>query len=311
MPPAPEARDRFGDKREAEVFQEMEAEHPAKADGHVGIAGKIVIDLHQIRRRRNPRAAHGQVRPIQSEQRIHQQTQVVCQYRLFAEAHQEAVHARHEIRPVFHAPFNFVRYCLIAHDRAGDQLREERHIQANVEEALLHLAVAAIDVDDIAHRLEGKERYADGQRDFRHGERQIEPRPNVAQQPAQVFICAQQPKIQHHRQHQRELGVPAVFPLFLAVNPQRQQPVHCNGRHHNRHKLRLSPGIEAQRGYGEEHIARLAPFFQNRVARQHKGEKEIQEHIAGKYHTELLLNSSGNTAQMHLCSGEWCARPCP
>ena len=35
------------------------------------------------------------------------------------------MHARHEIRHVFHAVFDFIRDGLIAHDGARDQLRKE------------------------------------------------------------------------------------------------------------------------------------------------------------------------------------------
>ena len=51
-----------------------------------------------------------------------------------------------------------------AHDRAGDDVREERQVGREVEERP-GLEVAAVDVDDVAEGLEREERDADRQRD--------------------------------------------------------------------------------------------------------------------------------------------------
>ena len=45
VPAAPELGDGPGDHRVVEVLQEVESEHPAQADGHVRITGKIEVYL--------------------------------------------------------------------------------------------------------------------------------------------------------------------------------------------------------------------------------------------------------------------------
>ena len=45
MPPSPELRNAFGNIWIVEVFREPEAQHMAHADCHIGIAGKIKINL--------------------------------------------------------------------------------------------------------------------------------------------------------------------------------------------------------------------------------------------------------------------------
>ena len=53
-------------------------------------------------------------------------------------------------------------------DRAGHQVREERDEHGDVEQAAPRAQLAAIDVDRVAHRLEGVERDADRQDDAQH-----------------------------------------------------------------------------------------------------------------------------------------------
>ena len=54
MPAPPEIRDAGGGVGIAEVFREVETKHPAEADRHIGIAGKIEIDLEGERRKADP-----------------------------------------------------------------------------------------------------------------------------------------------------------------------------------------------------------------------------------------------------------------
>ena len=63
------------------------------------------------------------------------------------------------------------------HDRAGDQVREERDERRELDEVPRRLDLAAIDVDDVAHRLERVERDADRQHDLEVPERDRQPRP--------------------------------------------------------------------------------------------------------------------------------------
>ena len=48
MPPAPEFRNAAGYVGIVEVFRVMEPQHPAHADGHIGIGGKIQVNVQRI-----------------------------------------------------------------------------------------------------------------------------------------------------------------------------------------------------------------------------------------------------------------------
>ena len=54
MPAAPEAGEAFGAIGTAEVFGENETKRLAKADGHIGIAGEVKIDLERESEKPHP-----------------------------------------------------------------------------------------------------------------------------------------------------------------------------------------------------------------------------------------------------------------
>lgn len=59
MPAAPEFRGTFGNIGIIEVFREMEPEHEAKADGHVGISGEVEVNLQSVGNGSQPGSGHG------------------------------------------------------------------------------------------------------------------------------------------------------------------------------------------------------------------------------------------------------------
>ena len=59
MPPAPELGDGAGDVGIVKVLQKVESKHPAKANGHVRIAGEVEVDLEGVGNDAQPRKAGG------------------------------------------------------------------------------------------------------------------------------------------------------------------------------------------------------------------------------------------------------------
>ena len=53
--------------------------------------------------------------------------------------------------------FNLPVDLFVTDDRACNELREERNIKAKAERIFLYLCVAAVDIEDIGHRLECEE----------------------------------------------------------------------------------------------------------------------------------------------------------
>ena len=246
--------------------------------------GEVIVDLHQIRARGDPRADNRQLRGLQRECRIHQQSQIVGEDQLLAEAHHKPLATHREVRQIFPAIGDFLGHRLIAHDGTGNQLREEGDVQADANQVLLHLSIAPVHVDDIAHRLEREKRYANGQCDFRHRKLQAKPRAHVGQQERQIFEHAQHPQIVHDHQRHGDPGLPPVGAHL--VHPEAKQPVEHNGEQHDKHKRRLSPCIEQQAHNRQEQIGQLAVSADQIISRQNDRQKIKKKDLTRKYHLD-------------------------
>ena len=165
MPPAPEVG--YGHRliRIAEVFGEFEAEHPAETDGHVRIAGKVKVYLEGIRYRARPRHKRGNIAAERVDIRPHR-AHLVCKQHLFAETDNEAHNALGEIGRCDAAVGKLILNIGITHDGACYELGEHGDVHAEVDEIFLHPDIVAINVDGVAHCLEGVKRNAYGQRDI-------------------------------------------------------------------------------------------------------------------------------------------------
>ena len=122
MPALPEIGNTVGQKRIVEVLQKAEPQHPSKADGHVGIAGKVEIDLETVGDDTQPCRQHrgSSLRGCC----LPQKADVICQQHLFSDAAGEALHSLgKEVSGAFPV-LQLVRYRLVADDGARNQLRE-------------------------------------------------------------------------------------------------------------------------------------------------------------------------------------------
>ena len=137
MPPPPELRDRQGNIRVVEVFEEVEAEHLAEADGHVAVAGEVEIDLQRVGDGGQPvheRAVIGGVAAVDDGGHLRD---LIGQQQLFGQTHDKAAEALREIVHSNAARSNLLLNGLIAHDGAGDELREEADVHQQVEKVAL------------------------------------------------------------------------------------------------------------------------------------------------------------------------------
>ena len=143
----------------------MEPENPPQADGHVGVAGEIEVDLQRIPDNPQPGKARGEPPRRLGEGRVRDEAHLVGEKHLFGQAEEEALQP---LRHVIHAlppAADLLRHRGVADDGSRHQLREEHHIERHMEEALLRRRVPPVNVDDIAHGLEGVKADADGQQD--------------------------------------------------------------------------------------------------------------------------------------------------
>ena len=155
MPAAPKLRDGAGLVGMLEVLQEAEAKEMTQADSHVGITREVEIDLEGIGQHAQPRHSgrglgHG-------GDLLPQCAHLVGDQHLLGKTHHEALHTAAGLKHALAAVQQLMLHRLILDDRACNQLGEQRHECAESDNILLHRCVFAVDINGIAHRLEGVE----------------------------------------------------------------------------------------------------------------------------------------------------------
>lgn len=171
MPPAPEVGHRYRGIGVIEILLVFKPHHESHADGHVRIAGEVKINLQRIRQHSDPRAGGTEHGNLRGKQAVAQGRAGVRNDDLFRQPHnksiQPAINAVRRFHPVRQLLFN-VR---IADDGAGDELRKRAQINRHDKNVLLRRHLVPVDIDNVAHDLEGEKTDTNGKRDFRHGER--------------------------------------------------------------------------------------------------------------------------------------------
>ena len=167
MPPPPQVGQRVGGKGIIEVLQEVKSKHPAQTDGHVGIAGEVVVQLEDVSHRSQPGKGGGQSVSRHTVGPVGDDGQLIGQQHLLAQAYNKPGAAGGEVLPALLPVVDLVGHRLIFDDGAGNKLGKERDVQSHLQRGTLHLSPVPMDVQHIAEGLEGKEGNADGQFDYR------------------------------------------------------------------------------------------------------------------------------------------------
>ena len=289
MPSAPEVG--YGHRliRIAEVFGEFEAEHSAKADGHIRIAGKVKVYLEGIRYRARPRHKRGNIAAERVDIRPHR-AHLVCKQHLFAETDHEAHNALGEIGRCDAAVGKLILNIGITHDGACYELGEHGDVHAEVDEIFLHSDIVAINVDGVAHCLEGVKRDAYRQSDIEKIKVCAEYCVYVRYDKVGVFKHAQQADIYDDRQNEHKLQ--ALFVFAVLIHEAAENVVDQNGEYHQENVLRLAPSVEHKADYQQKQVSPL--FRADIVPQQNKGQINAQEYRTAENHVCLsvyLVNS--------------------
>ena len=245
MPPLPEHAHRVGDEGIPEVLGQLEAEHPPQADGHVGIAGKIIVEVHQVSEYREPADRGGKFVGRCVEQAVHRAADGVRDDHLFPQADDEAARALDEIIggdvPIAHV----LRHVRVALDGPLEHLGEEREENAQRHRVLLRPVCIPVYVHDVGYHGEGIERDADGKMQLRDAEGGAAEEPdrgvNVPDYERRVFEKYQGKKVEYDRQGQDLIPVPA-----RAGKPEAEAVVHRHDREQEQGVGLLAPEVEQE-----------------------------------------------------------------
>ena len=185
MPPPPEFRDAFRAVGIVEILRETEAEHPSQADGHVGIPGKIEVNVQHKGKGVQPGKHHrrGGALPV----KISQQCQIVRQNHLFGKADHKPPQTQADVLQAVLSRFQLPGYVPVADNRPGNQLREQSHIGSKGNEIPLRLHLPPVHVHGVAQALEGIKADAHGQSQLQKGQAQAGKRVEAGKKKVRVF----------------------------------------------------------------------------------------------------------------------------
>ena len=152
-----------------EILGQVEAHQHRYADGYVGIAREVGIDLERVAEYGaeilEARKQHGIVEHPVDE--VH--CDVVAQYYLFYQAVKNPEHRDAELFPAEEPrPVHLRDEFAGTDDRPGHELGEETDEESEIQDVVNRLQLSLIDVDGVADDLEGKERDAHRQHDAVH-----------------------------------------------------------------------------------------------------------------------------------------------
>lgn len=246
----------------------MEPKHSPEANGHIGIAAEVIIDLKGVGDSPQPRHGYAQAAGVcLIKGPVCQHRQGVGQNGLLGQPADKPPDAGGKVLHRLLPASDFRRHSLIADNGPGNQLGKQRHIQRHIQRVLLHLALSPIHIKNIGHGLKGEKGNANGQGDVSLRQ------PFPARQPVQVvngeiqiFEHKEQGEVENHRQHNNPLPAPARGQQSKAV-------VHQDGEQHDKHKTGFSPRVEQQRGEQKKTV--FEPPVKQIISRQRDRQKYI------------------------------------
>ena len=266
MPPPPELRDASRKVGVVEILHKMEPQHPPQADGHVGIAGKVEVNVQG--------KGHG-VHPVKQDgffaalaEQLNQQGKIIRKDNLFPQPHQKPPQTHRRVFPAVLPVLQLPGDVCIADDGPRNQLGKQGDIRAEVDEVLLCRDAAAIDVDGVAQALEGVKADADGQRKMKQRNFQAGDGVQTADEEVRVLENPQQPHADDDGRQQPEL-----FPLPGAFDAQAADVAQHDGEHHQGQQPQLPPAVKNQAGKEQNGVFPLPG--REKIHRQHRREEII------------------------------------
>ena len=254
-----------------EVLRQAETHQEGDADGDVGVAGEVGVNLQRVgeqgdkvfKSREQERRVENAVHEIGGE--------VVAQDNLLGKSVQNPEDGDAEGAAGQKVLAVKLRNELVgANDRACDQLRKEREVETEIENVLDGRNLAAVNVDTIANRLEGEERNAYGQDDgvdegirakqlvAGGGEEIVDVELDTGkvvkgvQEEVGILIVAEYKQVNNNDDDHPEL----LFPmLFGALNPFADKEVRNNAKYQDAHIAAARLVVEEHAGRKQEGVA--------------------------------------------------------
>lgn len=162
MPPPPKLRNAFGNIRIVEVFRKAKSQHMAHAHSHIGIAGKIEVDLESKGQNSQPDHEDAAVFWKHGMDLRPQSACLIGQKDFFSQAQYKTADACGKLGQAFRPEAKLFGNIPVADNGACDQLGEHGHISAEVYDIILYRSLSAVYINGVGHGLKGVKGDSDG-----------------------------------------------------------------------------------------------------------------------------------------------------
>ena len=164
MPSVPEFLHRTSCIGIIEILLEFKSEHFSKTNGHIGISGKIVINLHHVKNCAQPQSLPGYRVWTIFKNFIHHTGKGIGKKNLFPKSPAKTHYPGCKFSDSLFSSCNLSCNVAIFYNRSCDQLWEKGNIQKHMPEIVLCRHLSPVHIDHIGQRLESIKRNSDRKR---------------------------------------------------------------------------------------------------------------------------------------------------
>ncbi len=276
MPAAPELLDALRGIGTIEVLREADAEQQRQADRHIGVAREVAVDLGGVAVDRQEHVGTGVLLRHREDGVDEIARKEVGDGQLLEEPEAD----QHDARPdrdlaAIPRRLHLRQELRGAHDRSGDEVREEAEVEREVQQrAGLHLA--APHVDHVRDRLEGVEAHACRQRELHQRDREREA--HVAAE--REHLLSEEAVVLKRTEHEQigddggrdDLALPTI--LTGAGDCARGQLVGDGHRREQQAEAHVGRRVEHVAGDQHRHLPRTQSTHERPREGQHEHEEE-------------------------------------
>ena len=315
VPAAPEFSDGAGNIGVVEIFRKLEAHDPTQADGHIGIAREIEIQLQGISQDAYPCRSRVDGTKVGGETGVGLLGDDIGDENLFGQADDKTVKTLQTFRRRTLAMTQLLFHLVVAHDRTRNQLGKHDDIHHVVGQFVHGFYLSTIGIQHIGDRLEGEKGDADrkdntGQLDATTM-KQSQDGIDVVHKKIGVFEPHQQPQIQDDGKGTQPFGTWRMdgmeralvrFPLAPFDHRLDKEKRDDGGSQQDQDELRTAVGIEDD-GKNQYDIV-SPPVWTKEIAQQENRQEIEQEDVTAENHRSVRYWFA-TTVKSRNCISDW------